>query len=371
MEAKQRADTLRPPFYTLGITCCILLGLAFIAISSNGFTKERIIDYVIAVVNDQPITLRELENEPILFLIVNFVKDQPITLRELENELTNPKIKNPPNTVKRVVLETLIERKLKLQKADDIGILLGSWGKRVETEIQTLKYGYTDEALFSEDLRRIGIEYQELEEWLKNDLITKELTVRQFRNSINNEEINQQAPQYFEQHRSEFIEPMRIQFQYILVRSKPGDAADLQATAKSLAARISSQLKTGVTFQEIQRAYPDNPLLRIVTEPQTLPTDTEIRSTIASLAVNEVSQPILIPEGYLIAKLLKKEPTRQQTYPEVSEKIKNTLIADALQTQSEKWLTEQKAAGDIRILDPELAKTPLPLTATETEDEEE
>ena len=368
MAGRKYTDTLCSPFYILRITFSVLLYLTLSAISDNGTPKERIIDYVIAVVNDQPITLRELDNEPSLFLIVNIVKDQPITLRELENELTTPNIKNPPNTVKRVALETLIERKLKLQKADDIGVLLGSWAKRVETEMQTLKYGYTDEAQFSEDLRRIGIEYEELEEWLKNDLIIKELTVRQFRNSIDNQQINQAAPQYFEEHRSEFIEPMRIQFQYILVRSKPEDAADQRAKAKALAARISSQLRTGVTFQEIQQAYPDNPLLRIVTAPQTVSTDTEIRLIIASLAVNAVSRPLPIPEGYLIAKLLNKEPSRQQTYPEVSEKIKNKLIADALQMQSEEWLADQKAVGDIRILDPELAKTPLPLATTEDEE---
>lgn len=368
MVGRKHIDSLCSPFYTLRITFYVLCCLALIAISSNGLTKENIIDYVIAVVNDQPITLSELENEPILFFIVNVVKDQPITLRELENELTSQKIKNPPNPVKRAALEALIERKLMLQKADDIGILLGSWGKRVDAEMQTLQRGYTDEALFAEDLGRIGLEYQELEEWLWNRLIVKELIFRQFRNSINHEEINRAAPQYFERHRSAFIAPAQIEFQYILVRSKPDDAADQRAKANTFAGTISSQLKTGVTLAEVQRVYSDNPLLRVVTEPQTLPTDTEIRLTIASLAINEVSHPIPIPEGYLIAKLLKKDPARQQTYPEVSEEIKNKLTADALQTQSEEWLVKQKAAADIRILDPTLANISLPLTATENQE---
>ena len=368
MEGRKHTDTLRCPFYALRIALHILLHLSLIAIPSSGLTTEKIIDYVIAVVNDQPITRRELENEPLLFIIVNFVRDQPITLRELEHELTSQEIKHPPQTVQRVALEGLIERELMLQKADDIGILLGSWGKKVNAEIQTLKYGYTDEALFVEDLKRIGLEYQELEEWLMDDLIAKKLTVRQFRNSIDEEQINQEAPQYFEKHRLQFVAPTQIQFQYILVRSKPDDTADLQTQAKTLAKQISSQLKTGVTFQAVQQAYLDNPLLRIVSEPQTLPANTEARLTIANLKINEVSQPLLIPEGYLIAKLLKKESSRQQTYPEVSESIRNKLIADALQAQRKAWLAEQKTVSDIRILDAELAKTPLVLSATENQD---
>ena len=162
----------------------------------------------------------------------------------------------------------------------------------MNTEIQALKALYRDEASFLVDLERLGLEYQEVEERMKTDLIVNALIVRQFRNSIEEEQINQKAPQYFEQHQSEFIEPAQIQFQYILVRSRPDDTADLQAEAKSLAETISSRLKAGATFQAIQDAYPNHPLLRLQAEPQTVPIDTEIRQRIADLAVNEVSHPI-------------------------------------------------------------------------------
>ena len=359
-------DVLCSSLYTLRIAYYILLCLAFIASPSNGFSKERILDYVIAVVNDQPIMLRELETELILIAIIN---NPLIILHERENELNIQEIKNPPNTVRRAVLETLIEQKLMLQKADDIGIMLWSWGKKVNAEIQALKSGYANAALFFEDLKRIGLEYQEVEERLRNALIMNELTVRQFGNSIDEEQINQKAPQYFEEHRSEFIEPAQIQFQYILVRSQPDDAADLRTQAKTLAETITSQLKGGATFQEIQGAYPDNPLLQVVEEPQTLPADTEGRLAIADLEINGVSQPIPIPEGYLIAKLLKKVVhPRQKTYPEVSQEIQNKLIGEELQKRREAWLAEQKAAADIRILDAELAKIPLALSTTEGQD---
>ena len=360
-----RKDVLCSSFHTLRIICYILLCLAFMASPSNGLSKERTIDYVIAVVNDQPIMLRELETELILIAVIS---NQLIILRERENELNIQGIKNPPDTVRRAVLETLIEQKLMLQQADDIGMMLWSWGKRVNAEIQALKSGYANAALFFEDLKQIGLEYQEVEERLRNTLIMNALTVRQFGNSIDEEQINQEVPQYFEEHRSEFTEPAQIQFQYILVLSKPDDAADLRTQAKILAETVISQLKGGATFQEIQGTYPDNPLLQVVEEPQTLPADTEARLAIADLEINGVSQPIPIPEGYLIAKLLKKELSRQKTYPEVSQEIQNKLIGEELQRRREAWLAEQKAVADIRILDAELAKIPLTLSTTEDQD---
>ena len=368
-EDGKHTDALRSLFYALRITCYILLYLAFIATPLNGLSKERTLDYVIAVVNDQPITLRELETELIIIAVIN----NPLILREQENQPTFQEIKNPPNTVKRAALETLIDQKLMLQQADDIGMLLWSWGKRVDAEIQALKsvYSsvYSSEALFLVDLKRMGLEYQEVEERVKNVLIVNALTVRQFRNSIDEEQINQEAPQYFERHRSEFVEPAQIQFQHVLVRSKPDDAGSPQAQAKILAETIASELQTGATFQEIQRAYPDHPLLRFQEEPQTVPINTDIRQAIADLAVNKVSQPIPISEGYLIAKLLKKEVhPRQKTYPEVSQEIQNKLIGEALEKRREAWLVEQKVTADIRILDAELAKIPLALSAPENQD---
>ena len=252
-----------------------------------------------------------------------------------------------------------------LRQADDIGMLLWSWEKRVNTEIEALKGLYRDEASFFVDLKELGLEYEEVEERMKTELIVNVLAVRQFRNSIEEEQINQKAPQYFEQHRSEFIAPAQIQFQYILVRSGSADAADLETQPETLAETISSRLKAGVTFQEIQEAYPDHPLLRFQAEPQTVPIDTEIRQAIADLAVNEVSQPIPVPEGYLLAKLLKKEPPRQKTYPEVSQEIQDKLLGEELERLRDVWLAEQKAMADIRILDAELKKIPLVLGATQ------
>ncbi|MYE91085.1 hypothetical protein F4X33_19040 [Candidatus Poribacteria bacterium] len=363
-EEGKHTDVLPFPLYTLRITCYILLCLIFIALPSNGFSQERTLDYVIAVVNDQPITLRELETELIIIAVIN----NPLILREQNNQPTFQEIKNPPNAVKRSVLETLIEQKLMLQQADDIGMLLWSWGKKVDAEIQALKSLYSSEASYLADLKRMGLEYQEVEERVRNALIVNELTVRQFRNSIDEEQINQEAPQYFERHRSDFIEPAQIQFQHVLIRSTPDDPADLQAEAKPLAETIASQLKRGTTFQEIQEAYADNPFLRVVSEPQTLPADTEAHLAITSLAINEISQPIPTPEGYLIAKLVKKQPPRQKTYPEVSQEIRDKLIGEELQKHREAWLAEQKVTADIRILDAELAKTPLVLSVTEDQD---
>ncbi|MCZ6676859.1 MAG: peptidyl-prolyl cis-trans isomerase [Candidatus Poribacteria bacterium] len=315
----------------LYVSLCLFL-IASLISASGSFARESIIDYVIAVVNDQAITLRRLSTE---FII-----------REVEN---------PSTEIKQKVLEELIKRKLMLQEAERMGIPLGV-GRRVEKEIQKIKSKYASEALFFEDLQESGLEYSELEEWLRNDFIVKELIARRFLSKIDEPQIDQEAVQYFEQHRSEFVEPMQIQFQYIMVVSAPEDARDEQARAKQLAEALYSRLRTGATFEDIQQAYKDIPSLRVVQEPQTLTPNTKVGLTIAELGINEVSQPFWTPDGYLIARLTGKKLPQQKSYPEVRQQITDRLIQEKLETQIHAWLREQWEAGDIRILVPELAK---------------
>ena len=335
MEGMNETYVLRFTFHVSRFTFHVLFTVQLICMASS-FAGERIIDYVIAVVNDQPIARSELENE--------------LIIREIEN---------PSDQVKRAVLENLIERKLMLQKADDIGIPLALRQEKVNAEIEAIKSTYPSEALFFEELKESGLEYQELEEWLRNDLIMKELIARQFRSAINDAQIDQEAAQYFEQNRLAFVEPMQIRFQYIMVLSNPGDAADQRAEAKQLAEVIFCHLKAGREFREVQQTYSDNPFLLVVQEPQTHIANTEVGLAIAELEIDEVSQPFLTPDGYLIARLLGKKLLRQKTYPEVSQEIKEQLLRKKLEQEVQAWLDEQKEVGDIRILDAKLAQTQL------------
>ena len=307
-------------------------------------TREGTIDYVVAVVNNQPITLSALENALII--------DQATTLSALRNQSISKDMKEKSNQVRRKVLEKLIERQLLLQEAERSGILLMRWQEKVDVKIKEFRRAqYPSDEEFNNQLKKSGLEYKDLEELFRSSLIVGELIARRFR-SKSDEAIEQEAAQYFEQHKSDYIEPMQIQFQSIKVNSKRDNPPEQQAQAKQLAEEIYSRLQVGTELSDIQRLYQDNPNFFIVLNPEIQTVDeTEVKQKVAQLEMNQFSEPFLTPDGYLIAKLLYKKPQRQKSYEEVSQEIKEKLIQQQVEEQLEAWLKEQKEAADIRILD--------------------
>ena len=325
---RSTADTSRFNFY---VSIFLLLTTSLMAAAGNS-APGRTIDYVIAVVNDQAITRSALENEFIL--------------RGIEN---------PSQQVDRKVLDELIDRKLMLQAAE-VWVNPPSQEK-INAEIQKIKAAYPSDALFLKELKESGLDYRELEEWIKLSQILEEWRSRKWK--VDADEIEQEAAQYFEQNRPGFVEPMRIQFQYIKILSNPEAPADQQDQAKQVVAAISSQLQRGAEFGDIQRTYNDNPLVEVMQEPQMRTPNTKVGLAIAELDINKVSQPFLIPDGYLIARLLGKRLPRQKIYSEVSQQIKDLLTQKQVESQIKAWLVEQREVGNIRILDANLAKFTL------------
>jgi parvulin-like peptidyl-prolyl isomerase len=308
---------------------CLLLFLAV----GQSFAQEQVIDRIIAVVNDRPITLSALENQLII-----------------EN------VENPSLEKKWEILEKLVERKLLYQEAERWGIPLARWEDKVQAEIEAIKSKYSSEAAFLQDLKESGLTYEDVSESIKEGLIVQDLIARQFRSKIDPAQIEQEAAQYFEQNRSEFVEPMQIKFQYIMTLTKPGDSTTQEASAKQLAEEISARLQAGAELADVEKMYKSNPLVWVETAPEIRSVTTEIDAAIAELDVNAVSKPLSTPNGYLIAKLLEKKLPLQKTYPQVSQQIKDRLIQEDLNAQIKAWLKEQKAMGDIRILDAALAQ---------------
>lgn len=288
--------------------------------------SQKPIDYVVAVVNDRAITLSALENELIIGQI-----------RESSDKVNRARL-----------LKNLIEQNLLLQEAERWGIPLARWKDKVNAEVEDIKSKYDSESLFFHELDESGLEYKDLEEWIKSRLILNELIVRRFHSKIDKEAIEQGAIQNFKQNQF-------FQFQYIIVFSSPEDSLDRQAQTKQIAEKIYARLQAGAAFDDIQQSYESAPNVKVEYEPQIIAADTKLGRTIAKLGNNELSHPILTPEGYLICKLMDETSPYWKTDEAAIEDIKITMIQKEERTLVDAWLKPQWETGDIRILDPELA----------------
>lgn len=342
-------DWLRHVFerYRLRLTVYTILWIFSITGTRAVVGNEERIDYVVAVVNGQAVTWTELRSA---LVIPAFVDPLVSLLPPLLDEL-----RNPSDEAQRTILDILIDRTLMLQEAERWGIPLVRWHEKVATDMERLKMSYPSELEFFETLKLSGLEYAELEEWMRAELIIDALIFRKFINSIDDEKIEQESLKHFEQHKTEYFEAARVRFEYVLVALRLDASPQEKTKAERFSEEIYSHLRNGVPIQEIQQFDQASEQIKVGTGAEYL--DSKLGRSIALLKTNRWSSPIHTPSGYLVANSLGTEKRRQKAYTEVKDEIKRMLINKQVDKQMEKWLAEQKEIGNWRILDPSLPRT--------------
>ncbi|MDE0040597.1 MAG: peptidyl-prolyl cis-trans isomerase [Candidatus Poribacteria bacterium] len=349
LRRRTEIDWLRhlPTRYRLRLTVYTILWIFSITGTRAVVGNEEKIDYVVAVVNGQAVTWTELRSA---LVVRAFVDPLVSLLPPLLDEL-----KNPSDVAQRTILDILIDRTLMLQEAERWGIPLARWHDKVATDMERLKKSYPSELDFFETLKLSGLEYAELEEWMRAGLIIGDLIFRKFIKGIDGEKIEQESLRHFERHKSEYSEAARVRFKYVLVRFRLDTSFQDETQVKRSAEAIYSHLRNGMSIHEIQQSEHHSAQIKSGTGTERV--DSKLGRKIAALKTNRWSSPIHTPTGYLIVNSLGVEKRRQQAYTEVKDEIKRMLIDKQVKDQMEKWLAEQKEIGNWRILDPSLAKT--------------
>ena len=335
--------------YAFGLTVCTIVGVSSIIGTRSAVGNEERTDYVVAVVNGQAITWTELRSA---LVVRAFVDPLVSLLPPLLDEL-----KNPSAEAQRTILDILIDRTLMLQEAERWGILLASWDGDVADDMDRLIDSYPSELAFSDTLKLSGLEYAELEEWMRAGLIIDDLIFRKFVNRIDAEKIDQESLQHFELHKSDYSEAARVRFEFVLVPLGLDASPQEETQALRTAEAIYSHLRSGTPIEEIQQFGQDDAHIELDTGTDTLYITSKPGREIAAFKTNRWNSPIHTPSGFLIVNSRGVEKRRRQAYTEVKDEIKSMLIKKQVGEQMEKWLAEQKRIANWRILDSSLAPT--------------
>ncbi|RKU30857.1 hypothetical protein C6497_04060 [Candidatus Poribacteria bacterium] len=291
--------------------------------------SQTLIDSIIAVVDTQPITQSDLVNEFRIEGIIN---------KTIPNE--------PTEMEKQNYLNRIINRKLVLQEAEHIGITEIDRKEQVDKKLDALRESYTSNEAFSAILKNQEIEIEVIKQWIYDNIVFDEYYKLEFINSVDNREIDDLAPQYFEANKADFMVPEMVNFQSIrIVLSEEND----NHSTEDLAEKIMDRLRQGDTFNRIKKDYETTTIVSVRTE--IVPTDTSLGMVVSQLKPLEYKGPISIPEGHMIVKQIKKIPSRQRQYSEVKDEIAELIREQKAKTEYENWLTKQKSKISWYILD--------------------
>jgi peptidyl-prolyl cis-trans isomerase SurA len=288
---------------------------------------STVVDRVVAIVNQEVITLSELE-------LANTQFENPL-FRELTFEF--PELPETPKL--HDTLRILIEKKLQLQAAHKRGVTVRQEElQRILEEIKH-KQGITNDAALQQLLDKENLTLSDYTQAIKDQLMILKLINQEIHSSVvlHEQEINA----YYRAHPEQFRHPERIRLAQILIsvpnNAKEQEVQDLEEHAR----KIRNQLLEDADFTSTARMYSDGPEanqggdLGYFKKGELMK---EIDKLAFSLQVGEISDVIRTPLGFHIFKLLEDKAAETITYEDAKSQIEERLLLEKTDMAYRLWL---------------------------------
>jgi peptidyl-prolyl cis-trans isomerase SurA len=326
-------------------TLIFLFSLSFLLIAQTSPLRANIIDSCVAVVNEDVITLSEVNEagKPIFQRIAE--QAPPEQLAEALKE------------ARASVIDKLIEKRLLVQQAKLLNISVSD-ADVDQALARILARNNTSKEQFKAELARLGMKEEQYRENLRDQILGSKLINYEVRSKVIIPE--ETIIDYYDQH---YTEQVGTGGYYILQigitlnsDGMPENPVEARKIAKKKAERVHSLAKGGQDFKQLAHQYSDLPSAVDGGDIGAFQKDEMagyMRDAVVSLKPGEISPVVESPNGYMIFKLLSSQEGEIITkvpYDTVKEEIRATLYQQEMEKRYDSWLDEIRHQAYIKIL---------------------
>jgi peptidyl-prolyl cis-trans isomerase SurA len=296
---------------------------------------EDVMDRVIAVVNNDAITLGELQETVVAYRHESRQRGGP-TDAELAKQL----------------LPRLIDNRLQLQEADREKIVVeeAEVTEELRERIKTT-YGAKSIEEFERLLKEQGVTMEAVRKRLRDSLRVQKVIRRKvaLRVSVTDDEISR----YLAENRARLETGLSYHARHILIVPEEGSASDAAwEQARIKAELLRTQVTEGADFATLARQHSKDATARDGGDLGTLKRgelSQEIEAQILALAPGAVSAPYRSPLGYHLFKLESKDALDGEGLVRARQQIREILFREKYETRLEAWLKEIKQRAIIEV----------------------
>jgi peptidyl-prolyl cis-trans isomerase SurA len=299
----------------------------------------QLIEEIVAKVNGDIITRGEIER----------------TRRTLENELrtqgklNGPRLQSEMAERSKDILRERIDQLLLVQKGKELSVNVDQEFSKYQAELQR-RFNQSDPEKFQAFVKeQTGLPYEEFRNDWKNNAITQRVVREQVSRSVNIP--RDEVKKYYEEHKSEFVRQERVFLRQILVSTDGKDEAGVAAAEKK-AKDLVARARKGERFPELARDNSDAPTAQQggdmgPWEKGKLRKD--IEDLLWDKPRNFVSEPIKVPEGFLILRVDEHQKEGQAEIEEVEGEIMEKFYGQRFQPALRDYLTKLRADAFLEI----------------------
>jgi peptidyl-prolyl cis-trans isomerase SurA len=300
-------------------------------------SQALMIDRIVARVNDDVITLSELQEEGL-----------PLFER-LRANYTGAELESRVQRAEREFLDQLILRRLQLQYASQTGITASDNDVNAALKDVLTRNNLTQEQL-TELLTREGLTLQDYKDRLREQIVLARLMNQAVRSRVSVDASEVEA--YYRTHQEEFNQPAHAKIRHIFFRLESGATPAQQDAVRERASRVLQEARNGADFSDLARRYSEDATatnggdLGVIKRGEALP---EFEAVIFTMREGQVSDVIRTANGLHIVKLDAFSKGSEQPYPEIKAEIERRILQGKMEQRFQDWTNELKDKAFIEI----------------------
>ncbi len=285
-----------------------------------------VIDKIVAVVNNEIITQREVDE------VLMPAYEQYRTVysgQELIKKLEE---------ARQEVMERVIEEKLILGEAKKANVEVTE--PEIEAKIKEMVGRFDSRKEMEKALLKQNLTLKDLRARYKEQIMSRKYVFQYVGASIT--VTPKEIQEYYDAHKKEFEIPEQIKMRNILIKPSPDLPPERAAEAANDALK---RLREGEDFGQVAAAVSSGPgaseggVMGYVKRGDLMP---EIDKVVFAMKVGELSDVIQTPAGYHIFKIEEKGESRQLELSDVRKDIDNIIFSDKIRVKLKELLIELK-----------------------------
>lgn len=302
------------------------------------FSGQEVVEEIVAVVNDDIITLSEYREQ--YQLAIAQLRSMKLSAEEYDKQL---------ELLKSQLLEAMVTDVLILQKAKEMNI---SVAEQLRATLDKIK---ADNNMASDDDLKRAVEQQGLpyDVWLKEyeeTILKQAVMYSEVERSITLDDA--EIVQYYRENPKEFTVPTEYKLQAIYLNTEARGAEEL----KELEGRIGERLKGGAAFAEVAAELSDPPMNEAKGDLGTFKQgelDETLEEAVAKLKAGETSPWTLSRGGWWLLQLEERKESRLMTFEESRKSVEEMLYNRLRAEKGDEYLKTLRKKSYVKILRPD------------------
>ena len=305
-------------------------------------SEERVIDEVVAQVNEGVITLSRVKREM-----------KTIVDSEVQQGKKREDVQKMIEDKQGELIANLINEELLVQKAKELGM-----DADVETainqrfvEIMKENNVKTLEALY-EQMRGQNVDPQEIRDLWRKQIIRERVIQREVQSAEYWRPTATAVKEYFEKNKAKFTKPETVSFSelFLAYAGRPDEASVLEK-----AKQLVTQLRGGANFDQVVKDNADKPIVSPesgkMEKATTATLNDVIKTPLATVKVGGYTEPIVVKDlGVLILRLDAREAASSDSFFD-EQAVRSAILQERFPEAQKKYFSTLRQEAYIKISD--------------------